>query len=381
MGTPSYMSPEQARGQKVDHRTDVWSLGIILHEMVSGARPFAGNTRADLMVAILEREPAPLPDNLPSELKQIVTKLLAKDPAQRYATIKEFGQELKELRHKLEFASELKHMARREEETTLYQAAETDTAKIVQLTQAEPISLDTRKEILNQTLALPAPIAPQRKLPVRVVIAGLLLASGLGVGAWYLFGVKPFATNSATPAITTPGKSGRELTWWLTVQRMQGKELEGKPFQSTRNDWFPNGSKFKFNLSSPQPGYLYLLNEGLTKGGEQSLNLLYPTPKNNNLNAEVLANLPIQTDNYVFDEHEGIEKFWIVWAARPVAEIEAAKASANPGIKNVTQSAAILALLNQHASKSTAKTDEAKELLTVTAESEILVNLVKLKHR
>ena len=381
MGTPSYMSPEQARGQKVDHRTDVWSLGIILHEMVSGVRPFAGNTRADLMVAILDREPAPLPGNLPSELKQIVTKLLAKDPARRYATIKEFGQELKELRHKLEFASELKHMARQAEETTLYQAAETDTAKIAQQTQAELRIHDTRQDTLEQASALPAPIAPQLKLPRRVVITGLLLASGLGTGAWYFFGAKPAALNSAAPAITTPGKAGRELTWSLTAQRMQGNKLELKPFQSAGNDWFPNGSKFKFNLISPQIGYLYLLNEGLTKGGEQSLNLLYPTPKNNNLNAKVLANLPIQTDNYVFDEHEGIEKFWIVWAAQPVEEIEAAKANATPAIKNVTQSAAILALLLQHAPNSTAKADEAKELLTVTAESEILVNLVKLKHR
>ena len=162
---------------------------------------------------------------------------------------------------------------------------------------------------------------------------------------------------------------------------MQGGKLEGKPIQSAGNDWYPAGTKFKFNLVSPQTGYLYLLNEGLTSSGEKSLNLLYPTPKNNLLNAAVTANQPIQTDNYIFDENEGTEKFWIVWAATPVAEIEAAKTDAKPDIKNAIQRAAILALLAQHAPKATSTMDDSKENSTVTTGSEILADLVNLKHR
>ena len=378
MGTPSYMSPEQARGQKVDHHTDIWSLGVLLHEMTSGSRPFKGQTRADLMVSILEREPTPLPDYFPSELRKIVAKSLAKDPSQRYATAREFGLELKELRHQQEFASEIKHFTREAESTVIQNSPDTEKLTIPLITQPETIS-DPRR--FNESpVAVPANNKLAAKLsPVRATLIGLVLAGIVGAGGWYLFIVKPAASNLATS--TLANKPVRELTWWLTAQRMQGGKLEGKPIQSAGNDWYPAGTKFKFNLVSPQTGYLYLLNEGLTSSGEKSLNLLYPTPKNNQLNAAVTANQPIQTDNYVFDENEGTEKFWIVWAATPVAEIEAAKSDAKPTIKNDAQRAAILALLAQHAPKTTSTIDESKENSTVTTGSEILVDLVNLKHR
>ena len=377
MGTPSYMSPEQARGQKVDHHTDIWSLGILLHEMISGSRPFKGQTRADLMVSILEREPTPLPDYFPSELRKIVAKSLAKDPSQRYATAREFGQELKELRHQQEFASEIKHFTREAETTVIQDSPDTEKLSFAQITQPETIS-DPRS--INES---PVAVSESNKLAsrssqVRATLIGLLLAGIVVAGGWYLFIAKPAASNLATSTLAT--KPVRELTWWLTAQRMQGKKPIGDPVQSTGNDWYPNGTKFKFNLVSPQAGYLYLLNEGLTKGGEKSLNLLYPTPENNQLNAAVTANQRIQTDNYIFDENEGTEKFWIVWAATPVAEIEAAKSDAKPVIKDATQRAAILALLAQHAPKTTSTIDESKENSTVTTGSEILADLVNLKH-
>ena len=381
MGTPSYMSPEQARGQKVDHRTDIWSLGILLHEMAVGTRPFTGQTRADLMVSILEREPAPLPDYFPSELRKIVTKSLAKDPSQRYATAREFGMELKELRHQQEFASEIKHFTREAETTVIQNSPDTEKLTTPQITQPEMIS--NPRKISESPVAVSAnhqlAASSSRVSPLRSTLIGLALAGIVGAGGWYLFIAKPAASNLATSTLAT--KPVRELTWWLTAQRMQGGKLEGIPVQSAGNDWFPNGTKFKFNLVSPQAGYLYLLNEGLTKGGEKSLNLLYPTPKNNQLNAAVTANQPIQTDNYLFDENEGTEKFWIVWAATPVAEIEAAKTDAKPDIKNAIQRAAILALLAQHAPKATSTMDDSKENSTVTTGSEILADLVNLKHR
>ncbi len=100
MGTADYMSPEQARGLPVDVRSDVWSLGVVIYEMVAGKRPFAAPTYSDTIVSILEREPAPLSryvPEIPAELERIVMKALAKDAKGRYQTIKEMAIDLREL--------------------------------------------------------------------------------------------------------------------------------------------------------------------------------------------------------------------------------------------------------------------------------------------
>ena len=76
MGTVAYMSPEQARGLAVDVRTDVFSLGIVVYEMLAGRLPFAGATASDMMAAILTSEPAPLDETTPLELQRIVKKSL-----------------------------------------------------------------------------------------------------------------------------------------------------------------------------------------------------------------------------------------------------------------------------------------------------------------
>jgi serine/threonine protein kinase len=105
MGTAKYMSPEQARGLPVDARTDVWSMGVVLFEMVTGRPPFQGTTTTDTIVSILEREPSPLAEfsnGIPAELQRIVSKALAKNLKDRYQTSAEFAADLKRLRKALE---------------------------------------------------------------------------------------------------------------------------------------------------------------------------------------------------------------------------------------------------------------------------------------
>ena len=108
MGTAHYMSPEQARGLPVDTRTDVWSLGVVLYEIVTGARPFTGETNSDVLVSILEREPTPIayyaPD-VPAELQWIVNKALRKKKDERYQTVRELLTDLRTLMRQLEFAA------------------------------------------------------------------------------------------------------------------------------------------------------------------------------------------------------------------------------------------------------------------------------------
>ena len=111
MGTPDYMSPEQARGLPVDARADVWSLGVVLYEMVVGRRPFEGATHSDTIVSILEREPSSLlstAPEAPAELERIVTKALAKNAEERYQTARDMATDLRNLRRRLEIEAELK---------------------------------------------------------------------------------------------------------------------------------------------------------------------------------------------------------------------------------------------------------------------------------
>ncbi len=84
MGTPGYMSPEQIRGETVDHRTDIFSLGVTLYEMLAGQRAFSSQSSADVMTATLRDDPPVLPTSLPPEVRRIVDRCLAKDPARRY---------------------------------------------------------------------------------------------------------------------------------------------------------------------------------------------------------------------------------------------------------------------------------------------------------
>ncbi|HEY0079582.1 MAG TPA: protein kinase [Pyrinomonadaceae bacterium] len=109
MGTVSYMSPEQARGKEVDERTDIWSLGVVLYEMIAGRLPFAGETVPDVLGLILHKEPPPLTHlgtHIPAELDRIVTKALRKDKEERYQVVKDLGLDLKSLKQRLEFEAE-----------------------------------------------------------------------------------------------------------------------------------------------------------------------------------------------------------------------------------------------------------------------------------
>jgi serine/threonine protein kinase len=108
LGTPNYMSPEQARGERADHRSDIYSFGVVLYEMATGKLPFKGQTNVDLMHAVIHDSFKPakaINDKLPPELSDIIDRALAKKPGDRYQTMQQMLEELQRLSIAVRFGS------------------------------------------------------------------------------------------------------------------------------------------------------------------------------------------------------------------------------------------------------------------------------------
>jgi eukaryotic-like serine/threonine-protein kinase len=193
MGTHHYMSPEQAAGKPVDARTDIWSLGVILYEMVARSAPFMGDTPTEIIARVLEREPVPLstraPDT-PLELQSIVAKALVKNRNERYQTVKDMLRDLKDLKQELEFASETERTVSNEgakaatlqQDRSLMNATLTDGRTV----QAPPTS--SAEYLVSQ-------IKSHRKSVMLVLSALLITAAGLSYSFY-------FRRDGKAPALT-----------------------------------------------------------------------------------------------------------------------------------------------------------------------------------
>lgn len=113
MGTASYMSPEQAKGRKIDQRSDIFSFGVVLFEIVTGYLPFSGDSAMEIIASILHKEPRSIhDDSIPAEIKRIIDKALKKDPDERYQTMVDLLVDLREARREVEFQHKLERISK-----------------------------------------------------------------------------------------------------------------------------------------------------------------------------------------------------------------------------------------------------------------------------
>jgi serine/threonine-protein kinase len=190
MGTVAYMSPEQARGQQVDERTDIWSFGAVLYEMLAQKQPFAGETVSDAIAAILKNEPAPLGENTPPELNRIIRKTLQKNVDERYQTVKDLLLDLKNLKRQVEFSEEIE----RSHTPSFAKSANVAATQPSENVTAIQPAVSTQNSISPQTSSAEYAIGEVKKH--KFVSLGLLAAFfvALAVIGYFAF----FATRTAT---------------------------------------------------------------------------------------------------------------------------------------------------------------------------------------
>jgi serine/threonine protein kinase/Flp pilus assembly protein TadD len=182
LGTVAYMSPEQARGKQVDARTDIFSFGVVLHEVLAGKPPFEGENAIEIFGSILHKEPVPLSRQMPEvprEIERIINKALRKDREERYQTAKDFLIDLKDLRETLAFGERLKrsHSHDAENATAILSAAGGNTSN--------------RTDETNYSFA--RQIKHHKRLAVTVLIALLVCSIGFG---YYSLSAKKSTLNA-----------------------------------------------------------------------------------------------------------------------------------------------------------------------------------------
>src|SRR2546423_2055068 len=195
MGTAAYMSPEQARGQAIDARTDIFSLGVVIYEMLAGHQPFEGETPSDLIASILKIEPQPLSQvspEVPAELARIVTKALRKDREKRYQVVKDLLLDLKNLKEERDFEAKLEHSV-----TPNVRSETANRTNLPQSVTADEAAATT-DEIKGTTNALSAALSLEfRRYKTGVVL--VLVALGVAVAA-ASFGLYKFMNRTGRVA-------------------------------------------------------------------------------------------------------------------------------------------------------------------------------------
>ncbi|MDQ3256168.1 MAG: protein kinase [Acidobacteriota bacterium] len=216
MGTALYMSPEQARGIPVDGRTDLFSLGVVLYEMVSSHLPFAGNNTNEVISAILSREqPAPLArfaHDVPAELDRIVSKALAKDREERYQSAKDLLIDLKRLKQRLAFEAEQARLQPPDANRAMPAATSYEHVAIDSTSGSAASTADLAAAATTSRAAYPSSGIKRHQPGVIAALATVVLVS-VAVVAYYLYSAsagKAIDSVAVLPFVNAGGDSNTE---------------------------------------------------------------------------------------------------------------------------------------------------------------------------
>jgi serine/threonine protein kinase len=377
MGTVNYMSPEQAQGLHLDERTDIWSTGVLIYEMVAGRLPFAGVTSSHTVVEILEKEPAPLAKpgtrKVPPEIERIVSKALAKNPDERYQTAKDMLIDLRNLKKRLDLDAEIER------------SASPDSS-------ARPATIDGN--VIPGTDSMEAEQSKRERREGerrrhRILVSGiavmLVLVVGLVIAARWSW----FRRSTVTAPSPTIAASERKLSYWMTVQKYRNGRPFENPFRLAGEINFEKDYRVRLNVRSPQPGYLYILNEGPSSAdGSSSFVVLFPSTTANDGLSRLAENQRVEIPEqswFQFDAEQGTEKLWLVFSDKIVPELEAVKQFANKKdqglIKDAGLNARVQEFLTAHSSaKATIEKDDELKQTSLRIAEPVLVHVIKLEH-
>jgi serine/threonine protein kinase len=357
MGTINYMSPEQAQAHAVDVRTDIWSTGVMIYEMVSGLMPFKGATVSHTIVQILEKDPVPLTQftqrKAPAELQRIVSKALAKNVDERYQTAKDMLIDLRNLKK------------RRDVEAEIDRTSSPDSP---------------RPTIVSEQVDR----GPQKKRVLAIAMVAMVIVTA-GIFAFSMWRSSRARTNRGAVAPPVPSDE-HTLTYSITVQKFRDGKAYQEPFALPGEMIFEADYKIQIQMRTPQPGHLYIYNEGPPEGSAPTeFVVLFPTKTANKGSSLLAANQVVlipEESRFEFDKEQGPETVWLVFATDSVPELEALGA-ANPNTRGLITEPArnrvVQDFLSKHSVQKPTVTKDDKQT-TLKIPGKLLVYPIKLEH-
>lgn len=206
MGSVRYMSPEQARGKDIDNRTDIWSLGVVLYEMLSGKNPFDGETVSDSIATLIHLDPPPIA-GIPDDLQEVIKKSLRKNLDDRYRNVRDFALDLRDVKNRLEHgSSEQKHYLSKNPSKTV-SVEKYDTSENKTLIH-KTLSADVLANSTNSANISSGKKSIWRYVPLIILLTAGFLAGVMFYANYDTGGGEPRAFNSLQISrLTSDGKA------------------------------------------------------------------------------------------------------------------------------------------------------------------------------